>query len=55
LKGNESGVEGFMRAHPSDKDKDVARMGHPEFLLHDAMWSSIHPRRPKARHLGHPA
>ena len=29
MKGNESGVEGFMRAHPSDKDKDVARMGHP--------------------------
>jgi hypothetical protein len=25
------GHPGFVRSHPSDKNKDVARVGHPEF------------------------
>ena len=27
----EAGV-GFVQAHPSDKNKDVARVGHPKFI-----------------------
>jgi hypothetical protein len=33
LAQDDSAMEGFVLSHPSDKNKSVARVGHPVFVL----------------------
>jgi arginyl-tRNA synthetase len=44
-----AGVRSIADSHPSDKDKDVARVGHPDHVLVEH--TSINPN--KAAHIGH--